>query len=454
MQKHPDGAQRPDDDLRRVRRTSSHAARINRRSIRAVRALQARFQGRAAISARSLSATLAAALRPFTTAERALPLAVAAIVAIASLLAVLPNTGQGAVGGTQGSGTSLRIAVGGGVGRIDPAEITDTAPPDLSGGLGSSDVSFQPITIPGDITTEAGTAVSTAEPAPLLEDGTLLTGYAPSTDVQDGSDLIKIYRVKSGDTLVGIAHQFGVSMMTLWWANKLKAKDELHIGQQLRVPSVNGLVVTVTATDALESLAAQYHVTEARIIELNQLDDPTLVVGQVLILPGAKGAAIPTPKPTPKPVAKPAPASKPRATSGSHSSGGGPVHYSGGTFQWPVVGGGNYISQYFHYGHYGLDIAAAYGSRVVAAAGGKVIFAGWKSNGGGWQVWISHGSGLYTTYNHMSGLTVGNGQSVGRGQQVGRVGATGNATGPHLHFEAWHGTIWSGGTRVNPLGYF
>ena len=120
---------------------------------------------------------------------------------------------------------------------------------------------------------------------------------------------------------------------------------------------------------------------------------------------------------------------------------------------WPVVGGNNYISQYYHYGHYGLDIAADYGSRVRAAAGGTVIFAGWKSNGGGYQVWIAHGSGLYTTYNHMSGVSVGRGQSVGRGEQVGRVGQSGNATGPHLHFEVWKGPIWDGGTRVNPLGY-
>ena len=117
------------------------------------------------------------------------------------------------------------------------------------------------------------------------------------------------------------------------------------------------------------------------------------------------------------------------------------------------MGGGNYVSQYFHYGHWALDIAASYGSRVVAAAGGKVIFAGWKSNGGGWQVWISHGSGLYTTYNHMSAITVGNGQGVGRGQQVGRIGQSGDATGPHLHFEVWQGPIWSGGQRVNPLRY-
>ena len=458
MQQHPDGAQRPDDDLRRVRRSTSPAARMNRRSIRAVRSLQARFQGRAAISARSLSATLAAALRPFTTAERALPLAVAAIVAVASLLAVLPSTPQGAVGGTQGSGTSLRIAVGGGVNRWDDMDVTDVteaAPPaaDLGGGIDSAGVSFQPVTIPADITTEAGAAVATTEPAPLLADGTLLTGYAPSTEIQDGSALIKTYRVRSGDTLVTIARKFGISMMTLWWANKLKAKDDLHIGQRLRIPTVDGVVVTVTAADTLESLAAKYDLTEARIIELNQLDDPTLVVGQVLIMPDAKGAAIPTPRPTPRSVAKPA--AKPHATSSRRSGGGGgPTHYSGGSFRWPVVGGGNYISQYFHYGHWAIDIAADYGSAVVAAAGGKVIFAGWKSNGGGWQVWVSHGSGLYTTYNHMSAITVGNGQGVGRGQQVGRIGQSGHATGPHLHFEVWRGMIWNGGQRVNPLRYF
>jgi murein DD-endopeptidase MepM/ murein hydrolase activator NlpD len=82
-----------------------------------------------------------------------------------------------------------------------------------------------------------------------------------------------------------------------------------------------------------------------------------------------------------------------------------------------------------------------------------VTFAGWKSNGGGYQVWIAHGSGLFSTYSHMSAVTVGAGQSVGRGQQVGRIGQSGWATGPHLHFEVWHGSIWSGGKRVNPLGY-
>ena len=88
-----------------------------------------------------------------------------------------------------------------------------------------------------------------------------------------------------------------------------------------------------------------------------------------------------------------------------------------------------------------------------AAGDGTVIFAGWKGNGGGYQVWVSHGSNLYTTYNHLSAVSVGYGQSVSEGHPVGRVGQSGDATGPHLHFEVWRGPVWNGGIRVNPLAY-
>jgi murein DD-endopeptidase MepM/ murein hydrolase activator NlpD len=237
----------------------------------------------------------------------------------------------------------------------------------------------------------------------------------------------------------------------LWWANNLKSKDDLHLGQTLTIPPVTGLVLTVKASDTLASLANRYDIEEQEILEANKLEDPNLVVGQVLAIPGAMGKAIPTPKP-PK-------SSSSNSSSGSSSGNRGgssraPVTYTGGAFAWPVSGGGNYISQYFHYGHYGIDIAGDYGSTVRAAGGGTIIFAGWKGNGGGYQVWIAHGSGLYTTYNHMSSISVGSGQHVSEGQQVGRVGSSGRATGPHLHFEVWRGGIWSGGSRVNPLAYY
>jgi murein DD-endopeptidase MepM/ murein hydrolase activator NlpD len=425
-------------------------------TIRAARAIRDTVRGRAAETSESITTRVAAGLRSFSAPDRLLPVSVATIVAVASLLAVLPSTSQGAVGGTEGSGAAPRLAINGGVdGLIDTSGGTTpdaaAAVRGYEGVIDRDEASFRPFAIPRSVDTKAEVEQSTIDPAPVLDDGTLLTGYAPTTEVEDGADLIETYKVKSGDTLVDIAHRNDVSMMTLWWANHLKSKDDLSIGQVLRIPPVNGLVYTVKDTDTLDSLASRYKVSAQHITKLNGLEDPVLVVGQVLVLPGAKGAPIPTPKPTPKPDNK---SSGGGGGGGGSSHPSGPVHYNGGQFHWPVIGGGNYISQYFHYGHEAIDIAADYGSHVVAAAGGRVIFAGWKSNGGGYQVWISHGGNLYTTYNHMSGITVGDGQSVGRGQQVGRVGQSGYATGPHLHFEVWIGPVWSGGTRVNPLRYF
>ncbi len=387
--------------------------------------------------------------------DRVVGLAVAGIVLGASVISVSagsPGSG-GPVGGPTGDGDGPRIAVGGGAGlqRTDPTDEYN----EYNEGTGADIIYTH---IPSADLREAdllGNADSGGTPSgvtlaaingPFLADGTLLKPVAVDTTVEDGSDLLRTYKVKSGDTLTGIADKFDVSMMTLWWANKLDSKDELHLGQVLTIPPMSGLVVTVTSNDTLETIAAKYKVAKSRIVETNALTDPNLVVGQVLVVPGAKGKPIPTPKPVKSPTV-----SKPRTTGGGSSR--PPTRYTGGRFVWPVVGGGNYISQYYHYGHYGLDIAADYGSRVRAGGSGTVIWAGWKSNGGGYQVWIAHGSGLYTTYNHMSGVTVGRGQHVGRGQQVGRIGQSGNATGPHLHFEVWRGPVWDGGTRVNPLGY-
>jgi murein DD-endopeptidase MepM/ murein hydrolase activator NlpD len=448
LQKPTDGVGRRPAGPRPARRVSL-VSRVNRRSVATARALQAWFRGRTATPTGSLGAVIAAAIRPFASAERALPVAVAAIVAVASLLALLPSTPAGATGATQGSGVSPRLAVNGDIRYLDATD----SPAALSqlDAQKAAPQSFQPVILPGNLTNAATAQQSTTDAGVVLPDGTLVTGYAPDTTVEDGAALIQMYRVRSGDTLYSIAGKFSVSVKTLWWANKITSMTSLHVGQLLRIPPANGLVVTVTATDTLDSLATRYNVSQDAIMTLNQLTDPTLVVGQVLILPGAKGAPLPTPKPTPKPVAKPHVTSHTRTSTRTSSSVTG--RYTGGRLLWPVVGGNNYISQYYHYGHWAIDIAATYGTKVVAAAAGKVIFSGWKSNGGGWQVWISHGSNFYTTYNHMSAITVGTGEYVSRGEQVGRIGQSGDATGPHLHFETWIGPVWNGGQRMNPLNY-
>ena len=379
------------------------------------------------------------------SSDRLASFTVVALIAIALAVSNLStDPASGPTGNTDGVGTGPRIAAAGAVSGLDltaSSGIDDRAAGGSSAdtGAGGSAPDAQ------GLTTDAGASID----GPFRDDGTLLKPFAVDTTVADGKGLLKTYRVRAGDTLVGIAHRFGVSMMTIWWANQLTNKDTLRIGEALKIPPVNGVVITVTSADTLNSLAARYHVNPSDILDVNQLADPNLIVGQTLTIPGARSAGIATPKPAP---AAPRPTTSRPSSTSTHVSR-PPSRYTGGKFLWPVGGGGGYISQYFHYGHYAIDIAADYGTKVMAAASGTVIFAGWKDNGGGYQVWISHGSNLYTTYNHMSAITVGRGQSVSRGQQVGRIGMTGNATGPHLHFEVWRGPVWDGGVRVNPLLY-
>ena len=399
--------------------------------------------------------------------DRTAALAVAAILLGASVVSVSASRPVPATGGPTGPGADVRLEVGGGPDRggtiteadvpadtlpISRIEASEETPTDLDEATSETELQAG-AEAEAELEAAAQTlAQISAVEGPFLDDGTLLKPVAVNTTVADGSALMETYKVKAGDTLTGIASQFGVSMMTLWWANNLNSKDDLHLGQVLTIPPVTGLVLTVKASDTLASLAARYDVDQQAILDANKLEDPNLVVGQVLAIPGAIGKAIPTPKP---PVSS---SSSSSSSSGSSSGRSGssraPVTYTGGAFAWPVSGGGNYISQYFHYGHYGIDIAADYGSSVRAAGGGTVTFAGWKNNGGGYQVWIAHGSGLYSTYNHMSAISVGSGQGVSEGQQVGRIGQSGRATGPHLHFEVWRGGVWNGGSRVNPLAYY
>jgi murein DD-endopeptidase MepM/ murein hydrolase activator NlpD len=94
--------------------------------------------------------------------------------------------------------------------------------------------------------------------------------------------------------------------------------------------------------------------------------------------------------------------------------------------------------------HAGVDIGAHYGAAIHAAAAGTVILASY-SGGYGNCVIIDHGGGVTTLYGHCSALLVNEGQAVHQGQLIARVGATGLATGPHLHFEVRHN-----GTPVRP----
>ncbi|HVT61770.1 MAG TPA: M23 family metallopeptidase [Thermoanaerobaculia bacterium] len=97
--------------------------------------------------------------------------------------------------------------------------------------------------------------------------------------------------------------------------------------------------------------------------------------------------------------------------------------------------------------HQGIDIAAAAGQPVQAAADGVVMLAA-ATGGYGQAIFISHGFGLSTRYGHLSEIGVHSGQRVRRGEVIGRVGNSGRSTGSHLHYE-----VRQDGAPVNPLAY-
>ena len=96
--------------------------------------------------------------------------------------------------------------------------------------------------------------------------------------------------------------------------------------------------------------------------------------------------------------------------------------------------------------HTGVDLAAPLGATVAAAAPGRVVFAGFRAGGWGLTVVVAHGRGVRTLYAHLSAVRTVLGARLGPGAVVGSVGSTGNATGPHLHFE-----VRLRGLAVDPL---
>jgi murein DD-endopeptidase MepM/ murein hydrolase activator NlpD len=97
--------------------------------------------------------------------------------------------------------------------------------------------------------------------------------------------------------------------------------------------------------------------------------------------------------------------------------------------------------------HNGIDLRGGFGTPILAAADGEVVWAGPRGGYGNMTV-IDHGTSLATAYGHQQTILVQVGQQVTRGQVIGLVGSTGMSTGPHLHFE-----VRVNGVPVNPLGY-
>jgi murein DD-endopeptidase MepM/ murein hydrolase activator NlpD len=258
-----------------------------------------------------------------------------------------------------------------------------------------------------------------------------------STQVSDKvRDQVLKYTVQPGDTISEIADKFGISTDTVRWENNLLTADAIKPGQTLGILPVSGVRVKVSRGETIYSIAKKYSANPQAIVDFpfnNFSDNETfsLDVGQDLIVPDGK-------KPNEIPWSPTLYVAQSTPNAGSVSA--------VGSFIWPIGGS---ITQRFSWYHTGLDIAAPFGTPILAADAGTVMVAGWPDNSGyGNRVVIDHHNGYQTWYGHMSKVLVSAGQTVNRGDRIGLEGSTGRSTGPHCHFE-----IRKGGVRLNPLSF-
>lgn len=231
---------------------------------------------------------------------------------------------------------------------------------------------------------------------PVAYAGQNVGGSLPVT----GADRPKEHVVAGGETLSGIAIQYGLSSLDFMSANpSLEDRDSIYPGQVLVVP------VNAVSPEEAEKILAQIEVRKAEEAKKVAASQKT------------KNARIAAATPSGRFV--------------------NPISYS-------------YISQWFQGGHTGLDMVASPGTAVKAATTGCVIHAATGWNGGYGTVIILKESGTTksTLYAHLSQINVKMGECVEAGEVIARSGNTGRSTGPHLHFE-----VRLNGRSVNPMTY-
>lgn len=287
----------------------------------------------------------------------------------------------------------------------------------------------------------AGNQVSAVEGATVSAGGaymqvTARTDYRATTG-RNGQFMT--YTVKPGDSLWLIAQTYNTDISTLLSLNPEITSTVIQPGEILEVvPAFLGLGHIVRHDETLSEIAEGYSLSATEIQTANGLAlSDHLAVGQWLLLPGARvrqSRGIVASR-----SVNPRRASQAAADGQARSLG----------WIWPIAGGlhSSEFGQRWGGFHSGLDIAVSTGTPAASVASGTVTFAGWDG-GYGYSVILDHGGGIRTRYAHASKLLVAEGQTVEQGEDVILVGATGNSTGPHLHFE-----VLVDGTPQNPRVY-
>lgn len=238
------------------------------------------------------------------------------------------------------------------------------------------------------------------------------------------------YTVRAGDTLLGIARQFGVSVKELVAWNGLVDRNQIHVGQVLRVSQAvdAGTVVQPVVTQPVDVQPVKPSGDTVPPLGNGVRQEPK--GGKQPYSDEAWAALNPRPA-APAPAAPTAPEPDKGAVRGE--------------WLWPAAG--QVIRTFDDSTSKGVDIAGKPGDPVIASAGGNVWYAGSGLRGYGKLVIIKHDANYLTAYAHNQQLLVKEGDTVSKGQKIAELGST-DADRPKLHFE-----IRRLGKPVDPLKY-
>ena len=265
--------------------------------------------------------------------------------------------------------------------------------------------------------------VATASAGMLEPRAVVLARAAPLTAVRAAPPAIRDHVVNPGETVFTIAARYNITPQTLAFNNGIGNTADLRPGQKLLIPPLDAAIHFVRDGETLDAIAASLGADVEQVRALNSVafEPADVVDGRLLLIPVAEGRY-----PGFRLVVSDAPrVLAPRV-------------------RWPTEG---IVTQLFSAAHTGIDIAAPYGSSIVAADSGTVSAVGWKGPGG-LAVCVVHDWGLETCDYHTSSVKVEVGERVVAGQEIATVGSTGVSTGPHVHWEAR-----TNGVLVDPMTY-
>ena len=273
---------------------------------------------------------------------------------------------------------------------------------------------------------------------------------------------MKTYTVKIDDTIEKIAYNNQINVREFFISNPEYSSEDslLFPGQKVKIGYVRPMFSVVIEKLVVEDKESNYQTEE--------IPDDTMVLGDRLVIQeGENGLERVTSriktvngeityfKNDESTELKPTTPKKVKVGS-RYQSNVGTLY----TWKWPTNNryqSSGYEWRYFNGRsefHQGLDIWDSYGAPIYAANNGTIMQFTCHWSYGNCLV-INHNNGYYTLYAHMSSVAKSAGQTVGMGDVIGYVGMTGQATGPHLHYEVWvGGEPWNGGHHINPWSLY